>query len=176
VGHSTLERLLHATTKKSALKQKIITAEEARPGQLLSGTISAVKANGLTMRFGSADTGGYFPGYVTKLHLPRNAPADEGTKWQKGLERGQEITCRVLYFDETKGKLILTAKPALVELEEGEKPVVELNRSLAGKSSKGIVIRVMEGGSCLIGFFNRVVGLLRASDVKRVQESAGAVR
>jgi len=176
VGHSTLERLLHATTKKEALKQKIITAEEAKPGQLLSGTIFAVKPNGLTVRFSSAGTGGYFPGYITKLHLPRSTPADEDTKWQKGLEKGQEISCRVLYFDDTKGKLILTAKPALVELGEDEKPVVELSKSLVGKSSKGIVIRMLEGGSCLIGFFNRVVGLLRASDVKRVQESTGAVR
>jgi len=84
IGYSSVERLLHVSTKAEVLNQKIISSLEAQPAAKFTCTVIAIKPNGLTVRM----CGDVF-GYVTTLHV-KNKPSNS---WQKGFRKGNLKIC-----------------------------------------------------------------------------------
>uniref|UniRef100_A0A915ER45 S1 motif domain-containing protein n=1 Tax=Ditylenchus dipsaci TaxID=166011 RepID=A0A915ER45_9BILA len=157
IGYNSLERLLLVSCKSYILSQKIVSVMEAKPAEKFMCTVVAIKPNGLTVNL----CGDVF-GYVTTMHV-KNKPS---SVWQKGFRKDQKVACRVLYLDNSTKRLIMTAKPALVETTD--KLVTAYDEGMMGDVAVGTVVKILESGGLLVGFFNHVVGLLHSSDAKKV--------
>lgn len=103
---------------------------------------------------------------MTRLHAD-----DEPSKkdWQKQFVKDMKLECRVLYLDEAKSRVVLTAKPSLVR--STERRIFHLSDSLVGVETTGMVLSVLESGGLVIGFFNKVAGLMHASNTRLIQSA-----
>ncbi|KAL3096989.1 hypothetical protein niasHS_002705 [Heterodera schachtii] len=166
IGFSMSERQLFVTTRSADLQQSVVCAEEALPGMKISGRISAVNANGIKVTFGRD-----ISGYVSAIHA-----LDTPTKhWQKRFQKGQKVSCRVLYLDHNLNKLFLTAKHSLVKQSKTEKQIVAISNDVVGIVSTGTVIKHLDGGSVLVAFYDRTIGFLPSSKVALLAASTVAI-
>jgi ribosomal protein S1 len=74
IGYSSVERLLFVSTRTSDLNKTIISAEEAKPGTKLKGTVKVIRPNGMIVELGEELTG-----FLSTMH----ALDKPDKQWQK---------------------------------------------------------------------------------------------
>lgn len=80
VGFNSVERVLLVSTKLNVLKQKIVSAEDAQPGQTFSAKIVSIHNKGLNVKLGED-----IFGFITTMHVK-----DKPTKtWARNLAKGK---------------------------------------------------------------------------------------
>lgn len=79
-----------------------------------------------------------------------------------------KLKCRVLFIDTEKNRLILTAKPALVQ--STDTIISDYEERLVGQVSIGVVIKILESSSLLVAFYNKVVGLIQPNQVQKIKD------
>lgn len=82
MGYNSVERLLIVSTKLKTLKQKIVSTEDAQPGQKFLAEIVSQKLNGLTVKVGED-----LFGFITTMHV-KDKPSKT---WAKNLNNGNSL-------------------------------------------------------------------------------------
>lgn len=110
LGFSLIDGLALATMKPSALNEDIVHFGDLQLGGIVKGRILSVESTGIRLTLSSSAT---ITGFVPLLHC-----SDAGTKsFLKKAKVGKKMRCRVIKLEASHRRVLLTAKPSLLDSE-----------------------------------------------------------
>lgn len=108
IGISMFDRLAYVSTKKTILRQAIVSVEDAEIGALVTSVVSKVTAKGV---FGKIYN--HIRTFIPRMHAGNVMLSPENM--QEKFHVGDKLKCRVLMVEKERNRLILTHKQSLVE-------------------------------------------------------------
>ncbi|UKJ87759.2 hypothetical protein MACJ_000199 [Theileria orientalis] len=161
-------RLTHVAIKPSIIKEKYASAFELSASDLVKGKIVKLVNSGAIVQLSSL-----VYGKVPLGHLMDVPP----TKMPENFQTGRNMTLRVLRFDHARNRLVLTAKPSLVNDTD---PVARFDQLHVGKKLTGYIINMKEKNymdekqneRIVIKFYNDLQAYMDRHEVERADELA----
>nr|CAX82662.1 putative DnaJ (Hsp40) homolog, subfamily C, member 2 [Schistosoma japonicum] len=150
IGHDFLENVAVATINKKLLTVPFLSLNELKPGYKVLATVKRYSKTGIVVHIE-----GRLHGLIPYLHT-----TDINLKeYKEKFKAGEKVSCIVLQLDECANKLILTAKPGLVNSEFPVFGSREMYTALEkGNTDRllviGFVVKVSEKGLLISGLDN----------------------
>ncbi|CAH8496136.1 unnamed protein product [Schistosoma turkestanicum] len=148
--HDFLENVAIATINKKLLSVPFLSLHELKPGNKVSATVKRYSKTGIVVHLE-----GRIHGLIPYLHTTDVNLKDRKEKFKAG----EKISCLVLQLDECANKLILTAKPGLINAELPIFGSQEMYSALEkGNNDQlliiGFIVKVSEKGLLISGLDN----------------------
>ncbi|XP_015275588.1 PREDICTED: protein RRP5 homolog [Gekko japonicus] len=153
IDYSPIDDLLLLSLKQRIIDAPFLRYHDIHPGQIVEGTIFALKDFGMQVK-----VGGHIKGVVPRLHL-----ADVVLKQpEKKYSVGNTVKSRVLSCNPDTKVLILTLKKILVT---SKLPILaSYEDAKPGLVTHGFVVCAREFG-CIVKFYNDVKGLVPKNEL-----------
>ncbi|VDL71220.1 unnamed protein product [Nippostrongylus brasiliensis] len=156
MGFRYVDRCLVVSTRKDLLNQKFVTYKDATPGELVEAKVTDVHPRGVQVAVND----------FVKGFIPLDQLADKKVAQEKVFIVGKPVKCRVLFINEVKRQVWLTARPSLVNYKGTL--LTSYDSKNEGVTTIGYVVKILETGGAVLQFFGSVRGLLLANEVKRI--------
>ncbi|CAH8554441.1 unnamed protein product [Schistosoma rodhaini] len=148
--HDFLENVAVATTNKKLLSLPFLSLHELKPGDKVSATVKRYSKTGIVVHLE-----GRIHGLLPYLHTTDINLKDHREKFKAG----EKVSCLVLQLDECANKLILTAKPGLLNAELPIFGSHEMYSALKNGNNNqllivGFIVKVSEKGLLISGLDN----------------------
>ncbi|CAH8496148.1 unnamed protein product [Schistosoma turkestanicum] len=148
--HDFLENVAIATINKKLLSVPFLSLHELKPGNKVSATVKRYSKTGIVVHLE-----GRIHGLIPYLHTTDVNLKDHKEKFKAG----EKISCLVLQLDECANKLILTAKPGLINAELPIFGSQEMYSALEKANNDqlliiGFIVKVSEKGLLISGLDN----------------------
>ncbi|BAM38752.1 uncharacterized protein TOT_010001225 [Theileria orientalis strain Shintoku] len=127
-----LTRLTHVALKESVIKEKYASAFEFSASELVRGKTVKLVNSGAIVQLSSLVYGKVPVGHLTDV---------PPTKVPENFQTGRNMRLRVLRFDHARNRLVLTAKPSLVNDTD---PAARFDHLHVGKKLTGYIINMKE--------------------------------
>uniref|UniRef100_A0A1I7ZTV1 S1 motif domain-containing protein n=1 Tax=Steinernema glaseri TaxID=37863 RepID=A0A1I7ZTV1_9BILA len=154
-----IDRVLLVSNTKEIMKRKILSVSSAEPGTRVKAVIKSIHANGLQV-----ELDGGIVGFVPIFHTA-DRPV---TQIAKAFEVGQEIDCRVLFTQDDRNNLFLTAKASLVKSKDAI--ISDYESVEEGTVATGVVAKIAPKGGVVVVFYDHVGGFIHKSVADRIMK------
>jgi rRNA biogenesis protein RRP5 len=103
-----IDGLALATMKPSALNEEIVHFGDLKLGSIVKGRVASVEKTGIRIALSSTSA---ITGFIPVVHC-----SDAGTQsFLKKAKVGKKMKCRVLKLESSHRRVLLTAKPSLLD-------------------------------------------------------------
>ncbi|XP_067114996.1 protein RRP5 homolog isoform X2 [Osmerus mordax] len=148
MDYSPMEQMHYVSLRMSVIKAPFYRYHDIHPGQVVEGTVTNLKTNGMIVKVTD-----HIRGMVSRMHLSDIILKHPEKKYTEGMK----VKCRVLAVDPQRKILSLTRKKALVE---SSLPLfLTFADARPGRVSHGHIICVKDFG-CIVRFYGDVKGLV----------------
>ncbi|CAH8850191.1 unnamed protein product [Trichobilharzia szidati] len=150
IDHDFLENLSIATVNKKLLALPFLSLHELKAGVKVSALIKRYVKSGIAVQ-----VEGRLHGLIPYLHTTDVNLKDHREKFKAG----EKVSCLVLYVDKCANKLLLTAKPGLLDSKFAIFGSQEMHNALDNGSYRdsyftGFIVKVSENGLLVSGLEN----------------------
>ncbi|KAK0417101.1 hypothetical protein QR680_012834 [Steinernema hermaphroditum] len=152
-----VDRVLMVSNTKEIMKRKILSVSTAEPGTRVKAVMKSIHANGLKV-----ELDGGIIGFIPIFHTA-DRPVSQ---IDKAFEVGQDIDCRVLFVQEDRNNLFLTAKATLVKSKD--EIISDYESVEEGTVATGVVAKVAPKGGVVVVFYDHVGGFIHKSVADRI--------
>ncbi|KAG8794803.1 rRNA biogenesis protein rrp5 [Ceratobasidium sp. 428] len=161
-GHHTLDGLVLLSLQPSVLELVYMRAGDVSVGEILKGTITKLKENGLLVAISDKVTGFVGPDHYADIRLKHP---------ERKFKEGATVKCRVLNVDADRSRVRLTLKKSLLE---STLPILtSFEDAKVGMVTAGVVQRI-EGRFIIVDYYGGVKALVPLNELTDTKVSSTA--